>query len=178
MNKKGDIIKLTTFFVILISVMIFGIILAFGSMSLNWIADNVVPEITTLGNVGSLNLSQSSQGVINPLNTFIQSFTWLSGGIYFMMIIFCFVIPFMYRANPSRWLLGFFLIGIFVVILTSIFISNIYEEFYSGTDEVGNLLKEHVLLSFLVIHSPIVFTVVAFISGIIMFSGMQQDEFI
>jgi len=52
--------------------------------------------------------------------------------------------------------------------------SNIYEDVYRGTDEFALILKEHVALSWLILYSPGIFSIIGFMAGIIMFSGDNQ----
>jgi len=140
--------------------------------------DEVVPEIQGIGSVGASNITQYSGYSVAPVNSFVQSFTWLGGVLYSLAIILVFAFAFAARATANKWLIGIFLAFTLLLILCSIFISNIYEDFYNDTGDLGVRLQEQALLSFLILHSPIIFTIVIFIAGIIMFSGMQQEEFI
>jgi hypothetical protein len=49
---------------------------------------------------------------------------------------------------------------------------------FSGADDLSTRLNEHTLLAFMVLNSPVILTAIAFITGIVMFSGMQQEEYI
>ena len=52
--------------------------------------------------------------------------------------------------------------------------SNIYD----GTDDLATRLKEHTILSWMILYSPMVFTIIIFATGIVLFSGMQREEFV
>jgi len=71
--------------------------------------------------------------------------------------------------------MGFFISLMFILIISSIYISNIYEEFYNENTDVGTRLQEHVLLSWLILYSPMIMCVLGFIGGIIMFTGERDD---
>ena len=58
----------------------------------------------------------------------------------------------------------------------SIVISNIYEDIYNGDDELGSRLRDQKILSFLMLNSPVIFTAVIFISGVILFTGINDEE--
>jgi len=177
MNKKGNVVVVLIFFVFLFIVLFLGVLLAFGSVIIDWTFDEIIPEISTLGMVGDANLTQAADYTIVPLNSLVQSFTWATGALYVLILIGLVGTTVAFRTNPSRWLIGFFFFIAIMFIFTSIFISNIYEDFYTGTDEIALRLQEHTLLSYMIIYSPAIFTVITFVMGIILFSGMQREEF-
>ena len=76
----------------------------------------------------------------------------------------------------NKWLAGFFIACMFLLIITAIFVSNIYEDFYTGTDDVATRLQEHTMLSFLILQSPMIMAVIGFICGIIMFTGNPEEN--
>ncbi len=176
-NKKGNVAIMIIFFALLFLVMLLGVLFAFGSMVINWTFDEVVPELTTLGQVGDANLTQAADYTIVPLNSVVQNFTWITGVLYVMMLVGLVGMTVAFRTNPSRWLIGFYLVLSIMLIFGSMFISNIYEDFYTGTDEIATILQEHTILSNMLIYSPAIFTVITFLMGIILFSGMQQEEY-
>ena len=57
----------------------------------------------------------------------------------------------------------------------SMFISNIYEDFYSGTDDLATRMQEQTILSWMILYSPLIFAIIAFIAGAIMFSGGTEE---
>lgn len=156
--------------------LIAGLGLIFGSIVIDWTFDEAVPSLTTLGTVGSANLTDISHSTIVPVNNIVQSFTWLTGVLYMVGLIACFGLAFAFRTNGNKMLMAFFFACMFLLILTSILISNIYEEFYNDGSDVGAMLHEYVLLSWLILYSPLVMSIVGFICGIIMFSGEGVQE--
>ena len=83
-----------------------------------------------------------------------------------------------YRMTMNRLFIAIFFALAILLIIMSILMSNIYEDIYTGTDEFGTKMKEQTMMSYLILHSPMVFTVVIFISGIVLFSGIRQEEFV
>jgi len=173
MNKKGNIYWVIMIVFFLLVALLAGLALAFGSVTINWIFDEAVPELSTLGNISASgpNLSEVATYTINPVDNVVQNFTWMSGVIYIFILISLIGLSSMVRITGSKWMMGFFIASLFLLVLASIFVSNIYEEFYTGTDDVAIRLQEHTLLSFLLLYSPLVMSVVAVICGIIMFAG-------
>ncbi len=178
MNNKTQLRVILVFFVLLFLTMFIGVMFAFGSAVINWTFDEIVPELTNLGQVGEANLTQAAEFTLVPLNNLVQSFTWITGVLYVMLLIGIVGSTVAFRTSPSRWLMGFFFVLMILLIFGSILMSNIYEDFYTGTDEIATILQEHTILSNLILYSPAIFTVVCFLMGIILFSGMQQEDFV
>ena len=94
------------------------------------------------------------------------------------MLIVSIGFAFTMRQAPSKWLMGFYVMLMLILVMGSIFISNIYEDFYTGTDDLAVRLQQQAILSFMILYSPMIFSVIGFITGIILFSGMQQEEYV
>jgi len=178
MNKKGNIGLVLMIFVIVAIILCAGLFIAIGGGVIKYTFNQIAPEISSLGQIGDTNMTQVSSYTITPLGTVINSFTWLGGVIYAMLIIglFGFAISFKVTANKIYMFL-FFMLAVLIIIL-SIFISNIYQDFYTGTEDTAVMLQEQTLMSFLMIHSPMIFTVVIFVAGIIIFSGINQEDMV
>jgi len=177
-NKKGNMIMIMIFFALLFIVLFLGLIFVIGSSVINWVFDEAVPELSNLGQIDKVNMTDVAGMTLVPLNTFIQSFTWITGVLYVMMLIALVGVIVASREAPSRWLIGFYLVLTISLIFASILVSNIYEEIYTGTDEFASILKEHVILSNMILYSPAIFTVITFLTGIVLFSGMQREEYV
>lgn len=180
-QKKGQMSGggiILTFFIIMFVVLFIGFIMVVGSAIINFVMDEFVPEISSLGVIGDTNFTEITDMTIAPLNEVIQSFTWLTGVMYIFMIIALVAVPFMFRNGAETWMLGFFFGLLLLLIITSIFISNMYEEFYDDDGDLADRLKEHQLLSWFVLNSPMIFTIISFISGIVLFSGLAREEFV
>lgn len=181
-NKRGQAGTglVILIFILLFAIMIIGIILAFGGALTQWLFNNIVGPIGGLTsssdiNGTGINSSQIASYTIGPINSIVQSFTWLGGVIYVLLLICAIAFPLAMRIYPHRILIGFFFLCMIILILGSIFLSNIYEGFYNGTDEIAMLLKSQTLLSFMILNSPPIMTIIGFLSGIFMFSGKQQE---
>tara|TARA_R100000789_G_scaffold100010_1_gene108367 strand:- start:137 stop:673 length:537 start_codon:yes stop_codon:yes gene_type:complete len=176
MNKRADIMGIVVFFIILFVILFAGFIMVTGSAVMNWVFDEAVPELDTLGVIEDrTNMTEYAEYTLKPLNSFVQSFTWMTGVLYILMLVGAIAFAVMIRTNPSRWLIGFYFLVTIMLIMGSIFISNMYEEFYAGTDELATRLQEHVVLSVMILQAPVIFTVISFIVGIILFSGIQEE---
>jgi len=175
-NKKaqGNIMPLVIFGVVMFVVLFIGFMMAVGTAILNWVFDLGIPAVTNLGTHSGVNLTQASDLTFVPLNNLIQQFTWVTGVLYVMMLGGVLGMAMMFRGSPDKWLIGFFLSLILVLVLGSMFMSNIYENFYDGSSELATRLQEQVILSFMILYSPIIFTIISFIAGIILFSGQQE----
>lgn len=177
MNKKGNVFGIIIFVAILFIILFLGFMLVVGSSLLNWTFDNITPELTNLGQIGDVNMTAAADYTITPANSLVQSTTWLTGVLYALALIGSVGFAFYMRESPSKILMAFYFMLMVILIMGSIFISNMYEDFYNGVDEFGSILHEYTLLSFFIIHSPAIFTVIGFITGIILFSGLQEEEY-
>ena len=174
-NKKGNVMIILIVIGGLFLLAMFGVMLVIGSSTINWVMDTAVPELTTLGQVGDFNATHAVDVTISPVNTFIQNFTWVSGLIYIFGLIAIFGLAFSFRMTGEKWLIGLYLCLVFILVIGCIFISNIYEDVHNGTDEIASIVQEHIMLSFLVIYSPAIMSILAFIAGIILFSGPTEE---
>jgi hypothetical protein len=171
MNKKSNIMSVVYFLAILFLIILIGFGLAIGSMVINWTFDEAMPEFTSIGMMGETNMSEISEYTLTPVNTFVQSFTFMSGVFMMLGLIAVLGFAFAFRFTGNKWLAGFFIAGMLMLVMASIFISNIYEDFYDDSGETGDILKEHTMLSFLLINAPMIITIIGFIGGIILFTG-------
>ena len=181
-NKKGNgMMTLVWFFTALAVILFIGFLMVVGSSIVNWVFDEVVPEVSDLGTIDtngtSINMTQIAQLTINPINNLVQRMTWVTGVLYVLLLIGSFAIVIILKSSPSKWLIGIYFALAVVLIILAIFISNIYEDFYDGTDDLAIRLKEHTLLSWMILYSPLIFTVIVFVTGIILFSGINQEEY-
>lgn len=151
--------------------LIIGVILVFGSMVIDWVSDEATPILSDLGVVGSANLTEIAGYTITPANSVIQSFTWMTGVIFVLGIIACIGLSFVFRGTGNKWAIGLFVGFMILLVIASIFVSNIYEDFYNDVNDVGTRLKEHTLMSWFLLYSPVIMCIIGFICGIILFTG-------
>ena len=175
-NKKGQVDGIIWIFLVLFVILFLGLFLAFGSLVIDWTFDEAVPILKDLGMMGSSNMTEIAGYTITPVDNVVQAFTWLAGVVYVMALVGCMGLAFAFRFTGSKWLMGFFVAGMLLLVMASIFISNTYEEFFTGTDDVATRLQEQTMLSWLILYSPLVTCIIGFISGIIMFTGEGVND--
>jgi len=175
-NKKGNIMSVIYVVGALFLLLLIGAGLVFGGVIIDWVFDTAVPEISGIGMAGSVNVTQISGYTLTPVSNLVSSFSWMSGILYVFGILGCLGLAYAFRFTGNKWLMTFFFLAMFLLIVASIFMSNIYETFYSGGDDIGTRLHEYAALSYLILYSPMIMAVVGFICGIIMFSGGSQEE--
>jgi hypothetical protein len=176
MNKKGSF-GVLLFFMIIIAVLIVagvGIAILIGVINIG--TDTIIPELSNIGMVDGSNISEYAEYTTTPVNTLISSFTWMGGVAYGMAIFGLIGLAIAFRLTMSKIFIVVFFAFAVLLLFLSILISNIYQDIYSGTDELATELKDQVMLSWLILKSPLIFSVVIFISGIILFSGIIQEE--
>ena len=175
LNKKGSFLGIMLVIGGLFLLVMFGIVLAIGSSVINWVMDETVPELTALGMQGDFNATHAIGVTISPVNTFVQNFTWVAGILYIFGLLGVFGLAFAFRTSGDKWLIGLFIAVVVILIIGCVFMSNIYEDMYRGNDEFANILKEHVMLSYLILYSPGIMSIIAFLAGIILFSGASRE---
>lgn len=175
-NKRGQVSALFLFFTVVAIVMVIGLFIAFGGAIIDIFADEIVPTIQGIGTIGDANITEYADYSIVPLNNALQSYTWLGGIFYFIGILGIFALAILGRLSSNKWFIVIFIAFAILFLMLGIFISNIYEDVYNGTDELAMRLKDQTILSFLMLNSPVIFTAVIFISGIVLFSGVNDDE--
>lgn len=176
-NKKGQgIVGIIIVIGVLFLLLILGLGMAFGGIVIDWVFDEVTPTMTTIGMVDTTNFSSIATSTITPLNTLTDSFKWMSGVLYVMALLGLLGLSFAFRVTGNKWLMAFFFISMFMLVIASIFISNIYEDFYDDSGDVGDALHEYTLLSYMILYSPVIMCVIGFVSGIIMFTGDSMER--
>ena len=174
-NKRGNMMAILLIVGLLFMLVMVGIMMVIGSSTINYVMDVTVPELTGIGMAGDFNATHATDITIVPVNTFIQNFTWVAGLLYFFGLIGIFGLAFAFKSTGDKWLIGLFLSLVLILVIGCIFMSNIYEDIYSGTDAMALIMQEHVMLSFLIVYSPAIMSIIAFIAGIVLFSGSPED---
>jgi len=161
----------------LILILFLGVLFAVGSAVTNYVLDTTAPEFTSLGMAGDFNASEASTFVITPLNTFVQSLNWVMGVVYVLCLLTIIGLAYVFRSTEARWVMPLFICFMFLLVIVSIFVSNIYEDFYNDTGDVGERLQEQTLLSFMILYSPAILSLIAVIAGIILFGGVGDEQY-
>lgn len=176
MNKKAQMTGMLYFVMALFVTLFVGFLVSMGIAVLDWGADEIVPEIQGFGDTPDVNFTKISAGSVNPINNVIQALPGIAGVLFILMMVASLGMAYMFRTTGDRWLLFVFIGLNITLILSSIAISIIYEDFYDDNGELGDRLKEQGLMSFLLLYSPAIFTVIAFVGAIIMFTGFEGVE--
>jgi hypothetical protein len=176
MNKKGQIItKVST---VILGLIILGGIIA--ALTISWGIvkignDEIVPELLDIGEIApGINISEHIEIVTTPMTIIIDNLGLIMGLIYIFGIVGLLSYSYIMRTNVNGWVIALFFAAVLLVILLSIATSQFYEEFYLGQDDLGENLREASLVSYLIIYSPVILTIVAFVAGIILFTGEEE----
>ena len=177
-NKKGQMWPV----VILLAGLVFLLIVAVAGM-IGWsvlktATDDIIPEIRTIGEVQEgTNVSEYADIGLVPAESIIDNLGLFIGIIYILGVGGLLSLSFIFRNNRNGWVIALFVASSILVILITILISNAYEEFYLGQDDIGANLRSESLASFLIIHSPKILTFVIFVAGIILFTGEEEGRY-
>lgn len=168
-NKKG--FEGMMFFVIaLLLIVIIGFIGSVVVGLFDFAGDTITPVFADLGVIGDTNMSQVASYTITPANTFVQAMPWLVGFGYVIMLIFSIVFVVTYETNPHPAFMGAYIFFVVLIVFASIIMSNMYQDIYTGDDELGSRLKEQSTLSYMILYSPTILTLIAIMTGIFLFS--------
>jgi len=173
-NKKGAI-GIIIFFMILFAILVFGFIGAMALGIIDFASDTITPVMQELGVAGNSNLSEAAEYSFVPLNTFVQALPWVVGLSYVVALLFSIIFVLSYNYNPHPAFIGFYFALVILLIFGSIIMSNMYQDIYSADDEIADRLKEQTLLSYMILYSPFILTLIALITGIYLFSGPKGE---
>lgn len=175
MNKKGAI-GIIMFFVVLFLVLIIGFMAVILMGVIDFGSDTITPVLSNLGVVGNTNLTEVGDYTFQQADNFIQALPWVIGFCYVAMIIFSIVFAISYTYNPHPVFIGFYFMLIILLILGSIILSNAYENIYLQSNELSDRLHEQDLMSYMILYSPMILVLIAFITGIYLFARGSSDE--
>ncbi len=174
MNKKG-VIGIIIFFLVLFTILIVGFIGAMFVSVISFTSDELTPIMEDLGVVGNTNLSEAGEITFGTLETFINSFSWMMGFLYVVALIFSVIFAISINNNPHPVFVGFYFFLMILLIFGAIIMSNMYENIYTGTDIVATGLQDQALLSYMILYSPFILSLIAFIVGIYLFAIKPED---
>lgn len=175
-NKKAQMEILYIFGAIFI-VLVIGILILLFNPILQTVSDGIIPSVKdAVGTIPQTNISSASDVIFDAGSTGIHSLNWVFGVLFFVAIISIFGLAISYNISGSKILMGIWICLSIVLILTSFFVSNIVEDMANGGGDYGTGITNQSLLYFLLLNSPYIFIVVTFISGIIIFVGLGQEE--
>lgn len=179
MNKRGSVIGVLLIVLLIFFAMVFAITFSLTSAVGSWAGDEITPIMQDIGIVDSnTNVSEYVEMSVVPVNEVVQNFQWMVGVIYFVALIGILGMAFMFRGAPNPIGIGFFFVLIIVLLMASIFVSNMYQDLYDTDDVIGDRLQEQTIMSYLLLYSPLIITIISFIAGAILFSGRQEEQFV
>jgi len=177
-NKKGQLWNVVVLVGGLIGLVLICVGIMLGWGALKSATDVIIPEFNSIGQVtDNINISEYTEKTLTPTSSIIDNIGLIIGMIYILGILGLMTFAFIARNNMNGWLIAFFLASVLLLIAACIFASNAYEDFHNNNDEIGLILQSATLASFLIIYSPEIMTMVAFIAGIILFTGNREEQY-
>ena len=177
MNKKAQNLFPLVFFALVIILFIgAALIIGLGSGILTFTMDTFTTSTDNLGSITTnTNLTEYHGYTIDKVNEVVQMAKWGSGILIAFALLGLLMMAAAIRLRPSGFLIGLYFLLVLVLIITAIYISNMYQDFHDGSDDIALELQSMPLTSFLILHLPIFITVIAFIGGVIMFTGVGEE---
>lgn len=176
-NKRGQVWGILLVAGAILLLLFLGILFAIGGATTSYVSTTILPELQGIGVVGDTNVTQSVNYTFGTLDTFIQQYTWIGGLLYMFGILAIFGLAFSFRLTHMKWLAVLWVLFTIVIVICSLFLSNIYEEFYTGTDDLATRLQAQPLLSYMILYSPGIISFISIIAGIIMFTGPTEETY-
>lgn len=173
-NKKG-VGGIIIFFVILFSILVVGMIVALLVAVTGIVGDELQPVFQDLGTVDGTNISQIASYTTTYANDVVQQLPWIMGFGYVCMLIFSIAFAVSFTYNPNPVFIGFYVIVVIFIILGAIIASNAYEQMYERNDDIATRLHQQPILSYMILYSPTIMALIAFITGIYIFAGRKED---
>lgn len=174
-NKKGAI-GIIIFFLVLLGVLVLGFIAAIAWTVIDIASDEITPIMEGLGMVGDTNVSQAAEYSFGVADTFVQAMPWLIAMGYVLALIFTLVFVFIVGYNPHPAFIAFYVSLMILLIFGCVIMSNMYQDIYTGTDEIATRLQEQTIMSYLILHSPFIMALIAIIGGVLMFGMKNTSE--
>ena len=175
MKDKKGVMGIILFFLLLFTILIIGFIAVFVVSIGTYSNDIISPIMQDLGVIGDTNVSQAAEYTFGTLDTIITALPWLVAFSYVAMLIFSIVFIMSWNYNPNPIFIGLYVMFIILLIFGCIVMSNIYQDIYTGTDEIAVGLQAQPAMSFMILQSPMIMTLLAFIVGIYIFAGKQTE---
>ena len=179
MNNRG-VMGLIILFLIIFTILIVGFIGTMAISIIDYGSDELTPILTDLGVIEdgdiSVNMSDIGTKTFGVLDTLVQTLPWLFGLVYGCALIFTLVFVVGYKTSPHPVFLGFYFALMLLLIFGSIVISNMYQDIYTGTDEIATRLQEQTMMSYMMLYAPHIMTLIAAVAGIFMFTRSPGDS--
>jgi len=177
MNNKGQLMGLLIVVIMIVGFMGVALIATLAAPIITFTADTLDEATSGLGMVGDANMTFAQEVSVGTANTAIQSLKWVTGIALMFGLLGIIILAGVIRINPSPVFIGFFLLLAVLLVAGSIFVSNTYEDFLNDGGEIGTEMMGMPIQNFLMLYLPQIITVIVFIGGIIIFSGIQGDAY-
>jgi len=174
-KKKGGI-GIIIFFFVLLSVLVLGFIGAIAWSILDIVSDELTPVMEGLGMVEGANVSEAAQYSVGVVDTFVQAMPWLIALGYIMALIFTLVFVFLVGYSPHPAFIALYFALMILLIFGCVIMSNMYQDIYTGDDDIGSRLQEQTIMSYMILHSPFIMAMIAAIGGVLMFGVRKVGE--
>ena len=168
-NKKGAG-EIIIFFLVLFTILIVGFAAVIIMSIVDFGSDTLTPVMNDLGVIGSSNMSEYSGYSIDKLDDVIQAFPFIIGLCYVLALVFTVVFAMSMRMNPHPVFIALYFAFMLLLVVGSIVMSNIYEDLYESNDEIGTRLQEQTLMSYMILFSPLIMSIITIIAGIFLFA--------
>ena len=176
MKYKGQM-GLVFFFVVLFLIVIVGFMGAMIVAIIDFSSDTITPIMTDLGMIDQTNMSEIGEVTFGTLDKIVQNLDWLMGITYVGALLFSIVFALSSNESPNPAFIGIYFALMLVLIMFCIIMSNAYESIYTGGDEIATRLQEQTITSYMTLHSPTVMIIIAFITGIFLFTRQREGGF-
>ena len=173
-NKRG-VMGIIFFFLLLFTILIVGFVAVMVISVGTYASDTLTPVMEDLGMVSETNLSSTAEITFGTINTLVGALPWLVAFAYVGMLIFSIVFIMSWKYNPNPMFMGFYFMLVILLIFGCVIMSNMYEDIYTGDDVIADGLQEQAAMSYMILYSPLIMTIMAFIVGIYIFAGKQTE---
>ena len=175
-NKRGQI-GIILFIAFLFLIVVVGFLAAMAVGIITYSSDIITPVMTDLGVVGGSNVSQAAEYTFGNLNTVTNALPWLVGFSYVAALVLSIIFSLSYTYNPHPVFIGLYIMLALLLVFGCIVMSNMYEDIYTGNDMMGDQLHEQTLMSYMILYSPFIMSLIAFITGIFLFTRGREEGF-
>ena len=168
-NKKGAFVDLFLF-------MIFTFVILLISGIMIYVGNTTYSELreTFRGKTyGTLNATENVENTIGVVNNSYKALYWLSVLIIIGMMISIFIGSYMVTTRPIFFIPYLFIV--FIAIVVSVFISNVYGEVLADPT-LSSSFEGFVMPNYIMGYLPIWVTLLGFVGGMIMFSRLGSKE--
>ena len=171
-NKRGGI-GIIIFFAVLMGVLVIGFLASMIWSVIDIASDEITPIMEDLGMVENVNVSQAAEYSFGILDTFVQVMPSLIAFGYVLALIFTLVFVFIVGYSPHPAYIALYIALMILLVFGCVIMSNIYQDIYTGQDELASRLQEQTIMTYMILHSPFIMAIIAIIGGVLMF-GMQS----